>query len=507
MTETITIRLFGGFSVTRNGERIPGLHLREGERLLAYLALHHSTPITYRTLAGLFWPSEARSESGEFSSTRQAIYSLRQHLGDDAGMLASVGKGVVQLNLDSTDCDLLAFDTLAASTEAQDWEAALPLAEAPLLAGWSEAWAAEARQRRARIAQRLRERTTATSPTEPVALEPTGGAVLPGSRFYIERPADHTFAEAITRRDSIVLIKGPRQIGKTSLLARGLEQARQQGTRVVLTDVQALPEACLATPDVFFRFLARTLALELEIPFIPSEDWPDDLPPQTNLEMFLQSRILAADPSPVIWALDETDRLLSSPFASDIFGLFRSWHNRRALKPTSAWSRLTLAIAYATEAHLFILDANQSPFNVGTRATVSDFTLAQLIELNQRYGSPLATQRALERVLALTAGHPYLTRCCFDALTSRTATLEHLESEGSRDEGPFGDHLRRLLSGVQASPELAGSLQKLLRGKHPLPLEHFYRLRSAGIIVGESVEAAALRCALYHDYFSRHLES
>lgn len=506
VTETLTIRLFGGFSVTRGGLSVAGLHLREGERLLAYLLLHKGTPITYRTLAGLFWPSEARSESGEFPSTRQAIYSLRQHLGDDAGMLASVGKGVVQLNLDGVDCDLLAFDTLAASSDPQDWQKAVTLAEAPLLDGWSEAWAVEARQRRARLTQRLHERT-AKAPTELVSLEPTGGAVLPGSRFYIERPADPVFAEAVARRDSIVLVKGPRQIGKTSLLARGLEQARQQGTRVVLTDVQAIPEACLATPDVFFRFLARTLALELEIPFHPTEDWPDDLPPQTNLEMFLQSRILAADPSPVIWALDETDRLLGSPFASDIFGLFRSWHNRRALKPTSAWSRLTLAIGYATEAHLFILDANQSPFNVGTRATLADFTLAQLAELNLRYGSPLATQSSLERVHALTAGHPYLTRCCLDALTGRTATLEHLESEGSRDEGPFGDHLRRLLSGVHASPELAASLRTLLSGTPRVPIDHFYRLRSAGIIVGESADTVSLRCHLYQDYFARHLYS
>nr|WP_309694211.1 AAA-like domain-containing protein [Armatimonas sp.] len=503
----LTMRLFGGFSVTRDGVSVPGLHLREGERLLTYLALHHSTPMTYRTLAGLFWPSEARNESGEFPSTRQVIYSLRQHLGDDAGMLTSVGKGVVQLNLDGVDCDLLAFDTHAVSPEPQDWQKALVLAEAPLLEGWSEVWVVEARQRRARIAQRLRERTSATSPTETVALETTGGAVLPGSRFYIERPADREFAEAIARRDSIVLVKGPRQIGKTSLLARGLEQARQQGTRVVLTDIQALPETCLATPDVFFRFLARTLALELEIPFHPADDWPEDLPPQTNLEMFLQSRILAADPSPVIWALDETDRLLSSPFASDIFGIFRSWHNRRALKPTSSWSRLTLAIGYATEAHLFILDANQSPFNVGTRATLSDFTLSQLAELNQRYGSPLATQSSLERVHALTAGHPYLTRCCLDALTSRTATLEHLESEGSRDEGPFGDHLRRFLSGVHASPELAASLRTLLSGTPRVPIDHFYRLRSAGIIAGESADAVSLRCRLYQDYFARHLNS
>ena len=44
-----------------------------------------------------------------------------------------------------------------------------------------------------------------------------------------------------------------------------------------------------------------------------------------------------------------------------------------------------MAIAYATEAHLFITDVNQSPFNVGTRLTVEDFTLSQVADLNERY--------------------------------------------------------------------------------------------------------------------------
>ena len=56
------------------------------------------------------------------------------------------------------------------------------------------------------------------------------------STFYIVRPTDEAFAEAIARRDSIVLVKGARQIGKTSLLARGLQHARHVGAKVVLTD-------------------------------------------------------------------------------------------------------------------------------------------------------------------------------------------------------------------------------------------------------------------------------
>ena len=67
-----------------------------------------------------------------------------------------------------------------------------------------------------------------------------------------------------------------------------------------------------------------------------------------------------------------------------MFGLFRSWHNERSLNPDGPWGRLTLAIVYATEAHLFITDLNQSPFNVGTRLTLEDFTFEQVAELNGR---------------------------------------------------------------------------------------------------------------------------
>jgi hypothetical protein len=59
--------------------------------------------------------------------------------------------------------------------------------------------------------------------THSVKLEAVGGAVPLDSEFYIVRPTDEEFKTAIARNDSIVLVKGARQIGKTSLLARGLQ--------------------------------------------------------------------------------------------------------------------------------------------------------------------------------------------------------------------------------------------------------------------------------------------
>ena len=48
----------------------------------------------------------------------------------------------------------------------------------------------------------------------PSEIEPAGGAVPLDSGYYVERPVDLDFLKAIERRDSIVLVKGARQMGK-----------------------------------------------------------------------------------------------------------------------------------------------------------------------------------------------------------------------------------------------------------------------------------------------------
>src|SRR5438132_3636856 len=117
---------------------------------------------------------------------------------------------------------------------------------------------------------------------------------------------------------------------------------------------------------------------------------------------------------------------------------------KRALDPSGPCQRLTLAMAYATEADLFITDVNQSPFNVGTRISLDDFTLEQVAELNHRYGSPLRDAAELARFYHLVGGHPYLVRRGLHELAHGTR-LSVFEAQADRDEGPLGDHLRRIL--------------------------------------------------------------
>jgi DNA-binding SARP family transcriptional activator len=336
-------------------------------------------------------------------------------------------------------------------------------------------------------------------------LEPVGGAVPLDSPFYVARPVDALLARAIARRDSIVLIKGARQMGKTSLLARGLHQARRAGARVLRTDFQTLNARQLESLDTLFLQLADSIADQLDLDEGPEEAWRPHGGPSANFQRYWRRVVLRSVEAPIVWGLDEIDRLFATPFAGEVFGLFRSWHNDRALDPEGPWRRLTLALAYATEASLFITDVHQSPFNVGTSLELEDFTPEQVAGLNERYGSPLRNDEERERFIDLVGGHPYLVRRGLHEMVLNDLDLATLEAQAERDRGVFGDHLRRILVLLARDADLCDALRAVLQGRPCPPDERFYRLRSAGLLLGDAAEEARPRCRLYAAYLSRRL--
>jgi serine/threonine protein kinase len=335
-------------------------------------------------------------------------------------------------------------------------------------------------------------------------LEPVGGALALDSNFYIVRPTDEEFYSAVARNDSIILLKGARQMGKTSLMARGLQQARKAGARVVLTDFQKLNSAHLQSAESLFQCLAEAIAEQLDIDVAP-EVWNPRRGASMNFERFLRREILAKFSGRLVWGIDEVDRLFACSFGSEVFGLFRSWHNERSLDPSGPWQNLSLAIAYASEAHLFITDVNQSPFNVGTRLVLSDFTLDQVRELNERYGCPLQGDNELERFFSLLGGQPFLTQRGLHHMTEKSLSFQEFTAGAARDEGPYGDHLRRIFVSLSQEPALCEVVREVISGRHSSGADSFYRLRSSGIVAGESARDMKLRCQLYEEYLGRHL--
>jgi len=274
---------------------------------------------------------------------------------------------------------------------------------------------------------------------------------------------------------------------------------------VAVSDFQRLSLQNLESTESFYLALAGLLADQLDLDVSPEAVWNPQRAPNMNFQRFLCREVLGKIHGHLVWGLDEVDRLFGCKFGSEVFGLFRSWHNNRALDPSGPWSRLTLAIAYATEAHLFITDVNQSPFNVGTRVELEDFTFNQVMDLNERHGSPLHNEIELRRFHQLLGGQPYLVRRALNELSAGNVGFETLVANADRDEGIFGDHLRRILVMLARDANLTEVVRGILEGRPCPDAASFYRLRSGGLIQGDSLQEARLRCEIYASYLKRHL--
>lgn len=335
--------------------------------------------------------------------------------------------------------------------------------------------------------------------------ETPGGAVPLNSVFYIQRAQDRVFGRAVVQKDSLVLIKGARQMGKTSLMARGLQDSREQNMRTVTTDLQFLNRSDLTNLRSFYIALGNQLADQLDLDVYIEDAWDDKRADNVNFERYVRREILKPEMPHLVWALDETDRLFPCDFGTEVFGLFRSWYNARAIDPTKPWSRLTLVIAFATEASLFIRDINMSPFNVGNQINMSDFTVEEMEQLNARYGHPVPNQIGIAKLMERIGGQPFLARRSFYAMAVEGKPFEEVLVESSSDSGLFGDHLRRFYISLHQDPELEAAVREfILRGRQ-LEKDQFDRLRSAGLLVGNSRQDARVRCGIYQDYLKHQL--
>ena len=341
-------------------------------------------------------------------------------------------------------------------------------------------------------------------PQDGSALSVPRGVLALKSPYYIVRSTDRIFADAIARRESVVLVQGPRQTGKTSLLARSLQQARASGANVVLTDLQSLSEEHWVSTDAFCKALAQDLADQLDLSVSPAETWNPARGPNRNLQRYLRDIALEHAPTSLVWGIDEADKLFAYPFSTEIFALFRSWHNARALEPQQSWDRLTIAIAYATEVHFLIQDLNQSPFNVGLQLTLQDFAPEQVEDMNVRYGSPLSDNDQLLRFCRLLGGSPYLVHRGLYEMVTQPLDLTALEAQASLESGCFGDHLQRMEQALLQDVSLYAVARGFLEGRPCPTSKSFYRLKSAGLLMGEDRESAAWRSAIYKNYLEAH---
>lgn len=329
-----------------------------------------------------------------------------------------------------------------------------------------------------------------------------GGSLKLDDKFYIERDSDERLKRSIAKSGTTVTIRASRQTGKSSLLVRGIHHAHSSAN-VVYLDLQSIEHGEFESADQFLKYFAGAVArkLRLDIAMV-NQIWRDKLGPQDKLVKVMEEYILPKSDKQIILAIDEADRLLGVPYHSDFFALMRSWHNNRAIDPQ--WNKLNIAMVIATEPYLLISNPNQSPFNVGMKINLEDFSREQVQDLNHRHGDPIK-DKDLESFFELLNGHPYLTRKALYLLVSEHWTWDNLYKHAADDQGPFADNLRRQLWFIQEDKDLQDALQQVLYQNKCDNDKVLWRLLRAGLVKGLG-DRYYCRCGLYDKYFRDHLK-
>jgi len=344
---------------------------------------------------------------------------------------------------------------------------------------------------------------------QPLCLELPEGTMDPQSQFYVSRQADAAALEVIKQPGVTMTIKGPRQMGKSSLLMRILDGARQVGKRVLFLDFQELDGEALTSADSFFRQFCWMLTERLGIADRRSEAWSNAPSGKMRCTRYVNGYILNEVSEPLVIAIDEVDTIFDAPFRSDFFSMLRYWHNSRAASQihsdAAVWKQLDLILVTSTEPYQFIQNLNQSPFNVGLKLALDDFELDQVSELNLRHGSPL-TRPEVAELRNLLGGQPYLVRRALYLVASKQDSFANLMAKAADDHGPFGDHLRSHVLRIHDRKDLVQALMEVVRRNKCPDEQMFFRLHGAGLVSrGPQKGTVVPRCPLYSAYFKEHL--
>jgi transcriptional regulator with XRE-family HTH domain len=162
------------------------------------------------------------------------------------------------------------------------------------------------------------------------------GAVPIDSAFYVERPPIELLCdETISQPGALIRIKAPKQMGKTSLMLRILDQAIAQGFRTVTLSLQLADADVFTTLSRFLRWLCAVVTRSLQLPNRLNEYWDEVFGSNYNCTDYFENYLLAEIDSPLVLALDDVDVVFNYPkIATDFFGMLRTWYQKAEIFKT-----------------------------------------------------------------------------------------------------------------------------------------------------------------------------
>ncbi|MEG3909949.1 AAA-like domain-containing protein [Microcoleus sp. w2-18bC1] len=349
-------------------------------------------------------------------------------------------------------------------------------------------------------------RSIAAPPLSLLNLDNPEGSVSLDSPLYIDRaPIESDCYQTIVKPGALIRIKAPRQMGKTSLVQRILDHAKEKGYQTAYLNFQWADGSFLTNLDELLQWFCGEITNELNLEDRLGEYWKGVLGSKNKTTKYFQRYLLSDSDQPLVLGLDEVDRIfVHSEIATDFFGLLRAWHERG--KNEEIWKKLRLVISHSQEVYI-PLNINQSPFNVGLPIELPELNQRQVKDLVNRHQLNWSNQEICD-LMEMVGGHPYLVRVALYQIARGRIILDRLLKVAPTEEGPYYDHLRRHLVNLETDAELAATIREVINSEQPVEINtgEAFKLRSMGLIKFQGNAVMPL-CGLYRQYFRDRLAS
>jgi len=331
------------------------------------------------------------------------------------------------------------------------------------------------------------------------------GSVPLDSPFYLEREGvDQLCDGMITRSGALLRIKGPKQMGKTSLITRILAHGKINQYKTVYIDLKSVERGIISSLDKFLRWVCVMVGRQLELENCLKDYWDTEiLGSNDNCTVYFEEYLFAEIDCPLVLALDNVDRLFPhNEVVEDFLGMLRSWHEKG--KTTHRWRQLRLVLAHSSESYI-PLDINQSPFNAGVPIELLEFNDQQILNLAKIYHLDWQYSH-LEKLMAMVGGHPHLISLALYAIATKKSTLDQVLAEALTENSIYKAYLDQHLQTLQQTPLLIEGFKQVIFDSESVTLDsiQIHKLHSMGL-VQQKYNQVIPRCHLYREYFRRVL--
>lgn len=305
--------------------------------------------------------------------------------------------------------------------------------------------------------------------------------------LYVNRSADIQLSQIIEEMDRPGYVLVARQMGKTNLLLNAKRELSDSKTLIVYIDLsnvfdderecyRNIVDSIIEESDVLFETIKTTIV---------ENRTSLQLPP--HKEHIKELRLLISTfKGKIVIILDEIDALRTANYSDKIFAQIRSNYFARTNFPE--FENLTYILSGVIEPTELIKDRNKSPFNIGEKIYLDDFSFEEHNSFIKKSELQISEEISHE-IYNWTSGNPRLTfDICAEVETlirnnvsidkDKIKNIVHDKYLNNFDVAPI-DHIREL---VANNPTIRNAISNIRKGINNISSEVKSKLYLFGII-------------------------